>query len=106
MTAHTENLERVPRSANLSHELPDLLAVLSVRLGSIERVLYNLAEWATRGRHRCRHDPSVVSCDFPVSTKAADIESAPTVRPLAPRFESERCCFSTLFVGYGLDGRR
>lgn len=35
-----------PRSAKLSHELPDLLAVLSVRLGSIERVLYNLAEWA------------------------------------------------------------
>lgn len=35
-----------PRSADLTHELPDLLAVLSVRLGSVERVLYNLAEWA------------------------------------------------------------
>ncbi|ETA92178.1 hypothetical protein O982_24205 [Mycobacterium avium 10-5581] len=26
-------------------ELPDLLAVLSVRLGAIERVIYNLSEW-------------------------------------------------------------
>ena len=36
-----------PRSDDLSTELPDLLAVLSVRLGAIDRVLYNLAEWAT-----------------------------------------------------------
>jgi Family of unknown function (DUF5994) len=35
-----------PRSDDLPIELPDLLAVLSVRLGSIDRVLYNLAEWA------------------------------------------------------------
>jgi Family of unknown function (DUF5994) len=35
-----------PRSEDLSIELPDLLAVLSVRLGAIERVMYNLAEWA------------------------------------------------------------
>lgn len=35
-----------PRSDDLSHELPDLLAVLSVRLGGIDRVLYNLAGWA------------------------------------------------------------
>jgi Family of unknown function (DUF5994) len=36
-----------PRSDDLPTELPDLLAVLSVRLGGIERVIYNLAEWAT-----------------------------------------------------------
>ncbi|WP_123029214.1 DUF5994 family protein [Mycolicibacterium stellerae] len=36
-----------PRSGDLSHELPDLLAVLSVRLGVVDRVMYNLAEWAT-----------------------------------------------------------
>jgi Family of unknown function (DUF5994) len=36
-----------PHSADLSAELPDLLAVLSVRLGAIDRVMYNLAEWAT-----------------------------------------------------------
>jgi hypothetical protein len=36
-----------PRGDDLSHELPDLLAVLSVRLGPVDRVLYNLAEWAT-----------------------------------------------------------
>ena len=35
-----------PRSEDLAAELPDLLAVLSVRLGPIDRVLYNLNEWA------------------------------------------------------------
>ncbi len=35
-----------PRSDDLTHELPDLLAVLSVRLGAVDRVMYNLAEWA------------------------------------------------------------
>ena len=35
-----------PRSDDLVAELPDLLAVLSVRLGSIDRVMYNLDEWA------------------------------------------------------------
>lgn len=34
-----------PHSDDLSTELPDLLAVLSVRLGPIDRVIYNLAEW-------------------------------------------------------------
>ena len=35
-----------PHSDDLVTELPDLLAVLSVRLGTIDRVIYNLAEWA------------------------------------------------------------
>lgn len=35
-----------PHSDDLMKELPDLLAVLSVRLGAIDRVLYNLSEWA------------------------------------------------------------
>jgi hypothetical protein len=35
-----------PRTDDLTAELPDLLSVLSVRLGTIDRVLYNLAEWA------------------------------------------------------------
>jgi Family of unknown function (DUF5994) len=34
-----------PHSDDLVTELPDLLAVLSVRLGAIARVIYNLAEW-------------------------------------------------------------
>lgn len=34
-----------PRSDDLRTELPDLLAVLSVRLGRIDRVMYNLNEW-------------------------------------------------------------
>jgi hypothetical protein len=36
-----------PRSDDLTVELPDLLAVLSVRLGPIDRVIYHLSEWAT-----------------------------------------------------------
>jgi hypothetical protein len=35
-----------PRSDDLTAELPDLTAVLSVRLGPIGRVIYNLTEWA------------------------------------------------------------
>jgi hypothetical protein len=34
-----------PHSDELPTELPDLLAVLSVRLGPIDRVTYNLTEW-------------------------------------------------------------
>jgi Family of unknown function (DUF5994) len=36
-----------PHSADLTAELPDLLSVLSVRLGPICRVIYNVNEWAT-----------------------------------------------------------
>ncbi len=36
-----------PRTDDLLAELPDLLAVLAVRLGPIERVLFNLGEWRT-----------------------------------------------------------
>jgi hypothetical protein len=39
-----------PRSDDLAAELPDLLAVLSVRLGHIDRVMYNLNEWAKASR--------------------------------------------------------
>jgi Family of unknown function (DUF5994) len=35
-----------PRSDDLTAELPDLLAVLSARLGPIDRVLYKLNDWA------------------------------------------------------------
>ncbi len=35
-----------PHSDDLLMELPDLLAVLSVRLGPIDRVSYNFADWA------------------------------------------------------------
>jgi hypothetical protein len=34
-----------PHSADLRAELPDLLSVLSVRLGPIGRVIYNVNEW-------------------------------------------------------------
>ena len=34
-----------PRSRDLSAELPALLAVLAIRLGRIERVIYNLTGW-------------------------------------------------------------
>jgi len=35
-----------PRSDDLTTDLPDLLAVLSVRLGPIDRVRYKLNDWA------------------------------------------------------------
>lgn len=36
-----------PHSDDLMIELPDLLAVLAVRLGPVERVLYKAGDWAT-----------------------------------------------------------
>ena len=39
-----------PHSDDLPTELPDLLAVLSVRLGEVARVMYNLGEWAAAPR--------------------------------------------------------
>jgi hypothetical protein len=39
-----------PHTDDLTAELPDLLAVLSVRLGPIERVLYKLNAWADAPR--------------------------------------------------------
>ncbi|MGO9154600.1 DUF5994 family protein [Mycobacterium sp.] len=51
-----------PHSDDLTTELPDLLAVLSVRLGPIDRVLYKLTDWAkaptelTTGGHAVRLD--------------------------------------------------
>ncbi|MDF1903779.1 MULTISPECIES: DUF5994 family protein [Mycolicibacterium] len=39
-----------PRSDDLSAELPELLAVLSVRLGHVERVLYRLSDWQSAPR--------------------------------------------------------
>jgi Family of unknown function (DUF5994) len=43
-----------PRSRDLAAELPDLLAVLAVRLGRIERVSYHLGDWdPTGGKISC-----------------------------------------------------
>lgn len=39
-----------PWSDDLESELADLLAVLSVRLGPVQRVMYNLGEWASAPR--------------------------------------------------------
>jgi hypothetical protein len=39
-----------PHSDDLQAELPDLLSVLSVRLGAIARVMYNLKEWSNAPR--------------------------------------------------------
>jgi hypothetical protein len=36
-----------PHSDDLAVELPDLLSVLSVRLGTIDQVTYNFVDWAT-----------------------------------------------------------
>ncbi|BBY44122.1 hypothetical protein MCEL_24170 [Mycolicibacterium celeriflavum] len=39
-----------PHSGDLPQELPDLLSVLSVRLGPVARVTYNVGEWADAPR--------------------------------------------------------
>ena len=39
-----------PHTDDLVGELPDLLAVLSIRLGQVSRVVYNTSEWATPPR--------------------------------------------------------
>ncbi|MGX9674189.1 DUF5994 family protein [Mycobacterium sp. HM-7] len=88
-----------PHTSNLSNELPDLLAVLSVRLGRIDRVLYNVDEWsatpaklATGGRRvhldgyqrQPRNTVEVVGLDrdkivlltVPANTDAAEAHSA------------------------------
>jgi Family of unknown function (DUF5994) len=51
-----------PRSWDLAAELPDLLAVLAVRLGRIERVSYHLGEWGPTA-HKIKVDGSVVRLD-------------------------------------------
>jgi hypothetical protein len=51
-----------PHSDDLPAELPDLLAVLSMRLGDVARVTYNLAEWATAPA-RLRVDGRIVRLD-------------------------------------------
>ncbi|HET9876171.1 MAG TPA: DUF5994 family protein [Mycobacterium sp.] len=48
-----------PWSDTLTTELPDLLAVLSVRLGSIQRVRYNLGEWAVAPAKLVAHGQTV-----------------------------------------------
>ncbi|TLH57709.1 DUF5994 family protein [Mycolicibacterium aubagnense] len=88
-----------PHTSNLSNELPDLLAVLSVRLGRIDRVLYKVDEWsqaptklATGGRRvhldgyrrQPRNTIEIVGLDrdnivlltVPANTDAAEAHSA------------------------------
>ncbi len=51
-----------PHSDDLPAELADLVAVLSVRLGSVSRVTYNLAEWDQPPR-KVRVDGQIVRLD-------------------------------------------
>lgn len=48
-----------PRTDDLAVELPDLLAVLSVRLGCIDRVLYRVDAWAKAPRRLVTGDRAV-----------------------------------------------
>jgi hypothetical protein len=49
-----------PHTEDLPNELPGLLSALSVRLGVIARVMYNLSEWAPAPRRLPAGDGSVV----------------------------------------------
>jgi hypothetical protein len=60
-----------PHTDDLRTELPDLLAVLSVRLGPIDQVLYNLTEWAQAPKRLTTDRPAVRLAGYhrqPVST--------------------------------------
>jgi hypothetical protein len=48
-----------PRSRDLAAELPDLLAVLAVRLGTVEGVNYNLDDWGPTPRKMLIHGSRV-----------------------------------------------
>jgi hypothetical protein len=50
-----------PHSDDLPVELPDLLAVLSIRLGPIDRVTYNFADWAATTSNRATPSKSSAS---------------------------------------------
>ncbi|WP_330231571.1 DUF5994 family protein [Nocardia sp. NBC_00508] len=52
-----------PRSGELTTELPDLLAVLSVRLGPIWRVVYDPAGWTDTPRQTTLDDGHTVRLD-------------------------------------------
>jgi hypothetical protein len=66
-----------PRSDDLVAELPDLLAVLSVRLGRIDRVLYNLNEWANPSGGLVTHGGAV-------RLEECRLQSTNTVEVLGP----------------------
>ncbi|MFI9413190.1 DUF5994 family protein [Nocardia gamkensis] len=52
-----------PRSGDLTAELPDLLAVLTVRLGPIWRVVYDPTCWAAAPRQTTIHGGHTVRLD-------------------------------------------
>lgn len=61
-----------PRSDDLAAELPELLAVLSVRLGRIDRILYGPSEWA-------RTPPTLVADAYVVRLDGYRLQPASTV---------------------------
>ncbi len=48
-----------PRSRKLTAELPDLLTVLAVRLGAVQRVVYDRASWSRAPRQLIVGDSAV-----------------------------------------------
>ncbi|MBF6219365.1 hypothetical protein IU479_14720 [Nocardia abscessus] len=52
-----------PRSSELTAELPDLLAVLTVRLGPIWRVVYDPTCWSDTPRQTTVHGGQIVRLD-------------------------------------------
>lgn len=77
-----------PHSDDLPAELPDLLAVLSVRLGQIDRVTYNFADWSTAPSTMTTGDNAVGLRGFfqqPVNTiQVVGIDSAKLVLLVVP----------------------
>ncbi len=64
-----------PRSDDLVEELPDLLAVLSVRLGAVTRVMYNPAQWA-------KAPPRLLTGERPVQLEGHGLQTISTLEVL------------------------
>ncbi|ATL70163.1 DUF5994 family protein [Nocardia terpenica] len=84
-----------PHSRNLTDELPALLATLELRLGSIDRVIYHLDEWATApdtfdfDRHRVRLDGYRHMPARTLEVLGVDLDARLILRTITPLDETE-----------------
>jgi uncharacterized protein DUF5994 len=77
-----------PHTEDLAAELPDLLSVLSVRLGPIGRVVYNLTDWRTTATELvtsgCAVQLDGYRCHTPNTVEVLDAEGNKIVLLVVP----------------------
>ncbi|MBB2989626.1 hypothetical protein FHR72_001089 [Mycolicibacterium iranicum] len=96
-----------PASDDLSAELPDLMAVLSVRLGGVSRVTYKNSEWAAAPR-KIRVDNQWIRLDGydrqPLNTLGVvDSRGGSTVLLVIPVDSSEEDAHSAMMAAAAVD---